>query len=120
MFGIFGWILTKCYRMKTLFSWYVTGTKLISNRLNYTLFYTTNHKKYRIAFVKKRGPCHVKKVTTKNDENVTDIIKEYLGPGYNFYGIKTCPLMMGYDSLTFEYYDGTVISYLNYEDIKVV
>ena len=56
---------------------------------------------YRIIFKKNRMNNIVG--AYYNNADITDTILEYLGPGYNFYGIPTTPRMLGYvDGITIE------------------
>jgi len=117
-------VMAKYYNFKEWYSWNINGIKLTSQKNYYTLFYNVYHGSqsysYKIAFPKKRGPCNIKRVSNDQGEDVTDEIKEYLGPGHNFYGIQTCPGMLGYNFLKIEYYNGNIVDYLDHEDIRII
>jgi len=84
----------------------ITGTLLVTKERYCTLAYCLEGNVYYVVFPKRRGPCVIKGVThlgkdgTRDD--VTEEFKKYLGPGNNFYTIKTTPKMMGWHSLLVE------------------
>lgn len=66
--------------------------------------YFDGDKTYTIIFPLPRGPCKYYRVTSNigdDIEDVTEIIRNYSGPGHNFHSIETTPVMLGYPSLTF-------------------
>ena len=56
-----------------------------------------------------RGPCSIRCVETREQEDVTEDIFEKMGPFHNFHGIPTTPGLLGYTCLYFHCLDGTRI-----------
>ncbi len=53
------------------------------------------------------------------DRDITEQFLQYLGPGYNFYGIPTSPGLLGYHMLDVRYMNGDVIAYDEDDTISV-
>jgi hypothetical protein len=76
--------------------------------------YLDDGKKYTIVFPLPRGPSKYYRVTSNigdDVKDVTDEIKSYSGPGHNFHGISTTPVMLGYPKLTFYTLKGERVFY---------
>jgi hypothetical protein len=68
----------------------------------YTLTYYDGSQKYVAVFPRIRGPSKIS-IVMSNGVTVTDEIRKFGGPSFNFHGIPTTPRMLGYDNLTFYY-----------------
>ena len=100
--------------------------------------YYDGETKYSVRFPKKRGPCpffrveHVRKESIREVEpdsfficastqitDLTEEIRKFAGPCHNFHGIQTTPKMLGYDSLTFYFRTGNVVTFTAREIIEL-
>lgn len=76
----------------------------------YTLVYHHGSTRHRIVFPIRRGPTRISAIVTERDgveEDVTDSVREMMGPGHNFHGIPTTPRMLGYETLTIRRFGDT-------------
>jgi len=64
-----------------------------NNKFN--LVFYSGSQKYRMVFPKKKR--QISYVKNDNDEDISDNFFEYLGPGNNFYSIKTTPEMLSWN-----------------------
>ncbi len=81
---------------------------LESDHLTFKLTYYNGINKHIIVFPKKRGPCPFESVYFSSsfgasNANVTEEIRKFAGPSYNFHGVQTTPDMLGYESLRFKF-----------------
>lgn len=86
----------------------------------YIVNYIHNGHDYKVLCPRVRGPCPFNQVLANMPDDhthshgeegnrsvptslvdVTQSVKRYMGPSYNFHGIVTTPGMLGYESLTF-------------------
>ena len=72
---------------------------------DYKILYNRYHN-YKILCKRERSRCRILQIINQHDENVTDIIKPYMGPAFNFHGIPTSPSDLGYKRLSFEMLGG--------------
>lgn len=77
-------------------------TRDMSGNGVYTLTYYDGLQKYVVVFPRIRGPSKIS-IVMSNGVTVTDEIRKFGGPSFNFHGIPTTPRMLGYDNLTFYY-----------------
>jgi len=107
-----GYLLSNVCDLKTI-SMFVLKTYQSRNaakkvsKHKYEIHYTFNNKKYRIKLPILRGPKRICKIINKRDEDITERIKEYLGPNENFLGFIYSPYDFDEEELTFEMFDGT-------------
>ena len=66
------------------------------------LTYHDGTQQYKIKW-KKKSPSFIKKVTDENDNDITDEIRPYLGPNYNFHGTLLTPRDFEKRSISFHY-----------------
>ena len=86
----------------------------------YDLIYYDDLNRYIVRFPKVRGPSNISQILTNDVIDVTNKVKEYMGPSHNFHGIPTTPDMLGFDSLTFVMIDGATIKFEQNEEITSV
>lgn len=73
----------------------------------YIVNYVIKGKTYKMVVKPVRGPRKVILVYNGNQEDVSDLIFQYLGPEENFHGKKYTPGFFEMDELVFELSDGT-------------
>ena len=107
-------ILIGIYRGQLISKYiYQFVTRIISKKLveihhkRYVVWYPYGVHWYRIVIPRVRGPSRVSNVLSVVDsttfEDVTDEVKEIMGPCNNFHGIPTSPKMLGYSKLIFKF-----------------
>lgn len=86
-------------------STYVDGTRLEfnTNTKMYKLKFYDGPQEYWILFPKNRRPISFI-VYDENQNNITDEIKKYAGPGNNFYGTDIKVKDIGYSSIHVDYF----------------
>ena len=57
--------------------------------------------KYKMMTKRRTGPCKILTITDQDGVDVTDIVRPYMGPVYNWHGHDFKPQDMGYKQLTF-------------------
>ena len=87
----------------------------------YDILYVLHEQLYKIRVYTKRGPRNkiVLQVINENDEDVTSVISQYLGPMEDFHAIIYKPETFGYKQLTFNLQDGTSEVFDSSEPIKI-
>jgi len=85
----------------------------------YIIHYPFGIKWYKIIIPRKRGPCLIDEIIDSNGNNVNADIFDYLGPCHNFHGQNMTPEILGYESLTFNYINGTSKTFKNDECIII-
>jgi hypothetical protein len=94
------------------------------HRNKYFVTYEFEGKPYNILVCKKRGPAKITSIygnkEYEDSENVYDEIKKYLGPNYDFHGIKYTPKCLGYYSLTFYFSDDTEQTFVDDQVINLL
>jgi hypothetical protein len=81
----------------------------------YEVSYVVNGKMYKMIVSPNRGPAQILQVTDQNNNDITDKILSYLGPRDDWHNTKFTPNFWGYDSLTFQMYDGREV-FINKDD----
>jgi hypothetical protein len=102
---------------RQLVTYYISQKLVEVNGKYVTLHYPYGVHWYKLRFKRKLGPCRIVDIKDEHENNVTEVIKTYLGPSYDFHGIPTTPYCLGYESLTFEYMNGTNRQFKNQEII---
>jgi hypothetical protein len=72
----------------------------------YVVTYTINGKLYKFIAKPTRGPSRVVQISNEMQIDVTDEILPYMGPNYDWYGIKLYPTFFNYTTLVFEFSNG--------------
>lgn len=67
----------------------------------YSLTYKYGSNSYKICWKGKRGPQKITQITNEINEDVTQIVKAFMGPSENFHGLHLTPHDLGFESLTF-------------------
>ena len=78
-----------------------------------TIRYEYKDNIYKIKFERPRNVTSI--LTIKDDRgiDVTNCVKEYMGPFNNFHTIPTTPKMLGYETLEFTMLDNVVLKFNN-------
>lgn len=84
-----------------------------------TLQYTFRGQPYKIFVKIRRGPSSIVSVYTDQDSDVTDLIRQYIGPNDDFHGSSSVitPELLGFENLRFEMIDGSVKYFFGTEPI---
>lgn len=85
----------------------------------YSLTYFYGDRQYKVQFPKRYGIKKIVKCETLDGLNVTDNIHQMMGPGNNFHGIPSTPLLLGYDGLIVTYRCKNQRLYRNNEVLKL-
>lgn len=75
---------------------------LIKDKTHYTISYTHNNKEYKILCKNNRQRKRIVVIQDENENDVSERVEKFMGPFYDFHGVKTRPRDMGYKKLTFE------------------
>lgn len=95
---------------------FVTRKPLCKKR--YIVSYTYKGNPYKLLFRTKRGPMKIQSIYN-GDNDVTDIVKQYLGPNEDCHGLNVTPHDIGYDGLIFKLFNGEERLISDKEFIKV-
>jgi len=108
------WSFLKHYNIKTiinsgkqLMTYYIAQRFVKITKDTIEIQYPYGIQWYTIIFPRKRGPTPIKTILNDN-KNITKEIRQYLGPSNNFHNIPTSPKMLGYSTLQFHYYNGSI------------
>jgi hypothetical protein len=74
---------------------------------HYIIHYPYGITWYKIILPRRIGPCMIDTVVDHHANNVKKDIFAFMGPTHNFHGLQLTPNVLGYDSLTFTFLDGT-------------
>jgi len=78
----------------------------------YEVTYSIRGRLYKIVVQTKPGPDSVLQVINDQDEDVTDLVRPYLGPECDWHGNHGfSPTFFGHKELTFNMDDGSVVTY---------
>lgn len=83
------------------------------------LVYYEGTNRYVVKFPKVRGPGKISQVFDDQNMDVTEKIREYMGPCHNFHGIPTTPKLLGYDQLRFVLLNDEIITIQGEDVIKI-
>jgi hypothetical protein len=109
------------FKLRSSISVHLETGLLVKPKTNfYDLIYYDGVNRYVVRFPRVRGPSKIFQITDDQNTDVTDKIKEYLGPSHNFHGISTSPALLGYKSLTFEMIDGQAPRILKFVDTEKI
>lgn len=83
---------------------------------------------YKIPIPRSRHPNPFLSITTTSTtsttddvhKDVSDVLKPYLGPNYNFFGTKMTPKKLGFENLTFYTDEGDLLSFESTDEISCV
>jgi hypothetical protein len=74
----------------------------------YLIEYELSGKQYKMIVKQRRGPCPVVSITTETMNDIMDAVIPYMGPNYDWYGVKhPSPNTFGCDKLIIQYLNGT-------------
>lgn len=102
---------------RQLMTYYIAQKLIEIDGKHVTIHYPYGVHWYKIRFKKKLGPSKLLGVVDENGKSCMDDIKSFMGPSHNFYNIPTDPALLGYETLTFEYMDGTQKQFQKHEII---
>jgi hypothetical protein len=98
---------------------YFNNSVVKLDKNTYEIKYVINGKMYKLISKMKRGPKKVLLVYDENEEDVSDLICQYLGPEENFHNIKYNPKFFNREELVFELSSGDEKKYVKEEEIKL-
>lgn len=83
-------------------SWFHTNFHSVGmvrqiDRHTFEVEYRVYDQVYRMRVVPHRGPSTIPRFMTDQNEDITDRVREYLGPMLNWHGVIVTPRMLGYD-----------------------
>lgn len=81
------------------------------NNNEFEVTYVIKGKMYKMVVRPRLGPPPVLQISNENGEDVTDIVLPYMGPRYDWNGRNFSPSFFNCNSLTFEFYDATEITF---------
>jgi hypothetical protein len=105
------------HQARQLYEHYVVKDSVEVHHGLYVVNYTHSNHNYKVVFPRMRGPCPFTSVTTLDDIDVTNEVKTFMGPSYNFHGIPTTPGMLGYSKLVFYDFDNECGVVFNMNDV---
>ena len=83
----------------------------------YEITYIINNIKYKLIVKVKNGPCKYLLVLNENDEDVTNMIKPYLGPSNDFHKQVYTPISLGHKELCCLTLDGQEVNFRGYDNL---
>ena len=92
-------------------------TKIGKNK--YQINYVLGNKLYKFQTKIQRGPASILQVIDKDYNDVTKLIKPWLGPTRDFHKIKYTPLSLGFEELVFQMATGDEITFTKSEIIEL-
>lgn len=98
---------------------YIFPLAIQNNLHHHDIHYKHNGVSYVVRARKRRGPCPFTHVFTDQKHEITEQIKVFCGPTYNFHGVSTTPQLLGYNSLTFRMRNGDEKEFLFNDEIKL-
>lgn len=109
--------IVHCTR-STFSSQFETGVVVKHTHSNHLLYYD-NDQKYRIVLPKRRRRNFrsIVEAYDHNDHDITELIKETLGPMNDFHGTIVTPISLGYPSVKIVYRDDTERIYYENDQI---
>jgi len=96
----------------------MNNTVVKINKNTYEITYIVEGKMYKLVTHVKRGPAPILQIISDEENDVTRQILQYLGPDYNCCSNDLEPSFFGYNTLFFEFGDGTNKLYKTGESIK--
>ena len=86
---------------------YMTSNVVKINRNTYEISYSIEGKLYKLITTMKRGPTPILQIISDEEKDVTLQILPYLGTSYNCDIRELSPSFFNYNTLFFEFSDGT-------------
>ena len=83
----------------------------------YEITYIINNIKYKLIVKVQNGPCKYLLVLNENDEDVTNMIKPYLGPSNDFHKQVYTPISLGHKELCCLTLDGQEVNFRGYDNL---
>ena len=95
---------------------WASNTFIKMSRDHYEITYPFQFNWYTIIVPRNRTPVLIDAIFC-GEENVTDKVERYMGPGYNFHGTQPTPEMLGYDTLTFTFFNRDPVTFDTHDRI---
>ena len=76
-------------------------------------------REYRILLDIKKRPPKIEACFDENDRNITRELAHLLGPNGDFHMFKPTPSKLGYESIQFEFFDGSHVRFESDEPIQL-
>lgn len=92
-------------------------SKLGKNK--YEIKYIIGNRMYKFHIKKSRGPSSILQIIDENYNDVTKLVKPYLGPNNNFHNIKYTPESLNFDELVFQMTTGDELTFKNSQIIEL-
>ena len=92
--------------------------KLSKNK--FEINYVLGNKLYKFQTKIKRGPATVLQIIDKDYNDVTKLVKPWLGPNRDFHNIKYTPATLGFEELVFQMSTGEEKTFSKSEIIELV
>ena len=86
---------------------------------SYELSYIINNKLYKLKLKIQKGPSPILQIINNDDDDITYKILPYLGPDYNFNGIKYTPRDFDTQELTFNLINGKTMTFKKNDIIEL-
>ncbi len=100
--------------------WFLHSSVQLVNSRTARLDYMLNGRRYTAFFAIKRGPSKIRRIRNESWGDITEEMKQFLGPNENFHGYEyMTPKLMGYEELHFDFTDGTERFFTTHEIIKL-
>lgn len=95
------------------------GNRLVEmHHKYYIIHYPYGVTWYKMIIPRRRGPCMIDSIKDSDGNDIKQDIVPYMGPSHNFHGTRVTPKMLGYDSITFIYLNGTEKTFQSTEPIS--
>jgi hypothetical protein len=84
-----------------------TGLLQRQKKTHFDLVYYDGPNKYIVRFPKVRGPTRMSQAISESGDDITEILRQYIGPSHNFHGIPTTPALLGFRQIKIIFKDET-------------
>lgn len=88
-------------------------------RNNYELSYVINDNLYKIIIRSRRGPPKILAVIDENNNDISDIVRPYMGPNEDFHGHNFTPSFFDREKITIIYTMGDQKTFEKIEPIEI-
>lgn len=85
--------------------------KIEKYRNHYVVPYKYGTQSYKILCKRNRTRQRILKIVDHQNEDVTEIVKPYMGPNMDFHGMQLSPNDLGFEKITFEMLSGEIKTY---------
>ena len=111
-------LVAKMYWLQFL-QWMNNSVQTINPRTT-VISYVLYGKMYKIVVRPRKGPSGVLLVLDQNDNDVSDLVIPYIGPGQDWHRWEFTPSFWGYKSLTFELSSGETRTFSEQDTINLI